>query len=115
MKKINLDKVQDLKPFINYEAVGLELEITEIKEIKNDGMRFTFENLEDGHIQFMKFYLSEEGLPFYKKFVNDANFNSKMASNPMALVGQVVVAELMYVNEKAKITKIVNVSESIPL
>ena len=115
MKKINLDKVEKLKPFINYEGENILVEITEVSEIPNDGIRLTVENMEDNHIQFLKFYMTDRGLPFYKKFIEDANINEKIASYPLSLLGQQINIKTVYVNEKAKITKIVQVSEAIPL
>jgi uncharacterized protein YjaG (DUF416 family) len=115
MKKINLNKVEDLKPFINYESENLEVEITSVTEIKNDGVRFTVENLEDGHIQFIKIYLTKQGLPFYKKFVEDAGFEIKKAENPLYLMGEKLTIKTIFVNEDAKITKIVEVSPHLPI
>lgn len=113
MKKINLSKVEAVKPFINYEGENIQVEITEISEIPNDGVRFTLENLEDNHIQFLKFYMTEKGLPFYKKFIEDTKIDEKIASYPSSLLGQQLNIKTIYVNEKAKITKIVEVGEKI--
>ena len=108
-KKIDLNKVEDLKEFINYEMEDMVLEVTDIAEIKNDGIRLTVENLEDNKIQFIKVYLSKQGLPFYKKLVQDAGWDLTKASNPMYLLGEKLRATTYFINEEQKITKLTNI------
>ena len=113
MKKLDLTKVEAVKPFINYEGENIQVEITEITEIPNEGVRFTIENLDDNHIQFLKFYMTDKGLPFYKKFIQDTKIDEKLASYPSSLLGQQISIKTIYVNEEAKITKVVECSEKL--
>ncbi len=106
MKRINLSRVEMVKPFIDFEDSNLAVVVTEVSEIEG-GFRLKLENIQNEKIQFLKFYTSKNGLPFYKKFIADIQFSEKTASNPMSLVDQEFAIKTVFVNEKLKITKIV--------
>jgi len=113
MRKIDLSRIEAVKPFINYEGENIQVEITEISQIPNGGIRYTLENLEDNHIHFLKFYMTEKGLPFYKKFIEDTKIDEKIGGYPTSLLGQRLSIKTIFVNQKAKITKIVECNEKI--
>lgn len=106
MKKIDLKKVETAKQFINVSGWH-KVEISEVKEIKNDGVRIMFFSEERDEIHQTKFWLTDDGLPFYKRFVEEAGFDIKKAENPLYLVGEKLQIKTIFVDEEKGLTKVV--------
>ena len=90
-KKINWSKVEKPKEFINYGSENLKVFISKAKIAKTrngtDMVKYTIENPNDGKILFKKFYLTEDGLPYLKDFMEKIGVDLEKNDDPEDIVG----------------------------